>query len=161
MVRSFNAPPCCINTYWGSLKLSSTRHSEPPTSCPVTDVKRWRLLRGKLWPCWKFLMNVNVLPGQSRITCQHSSGREMLFDVFHISEISAVKHAWCTRIQISRISIGNLAADPFNNMWSCLVTLCEDLDVQLYDEHPDLSDDLGKAWKCYWGEFGVLYIALH
>lgn len=43
-----NAPPCCINTYWGFLKLPSTRHLEnltyPEPVIALTDMERSRLL---------------------------------------------------------------------------------------------------------------------
>lgn len=43
-----NAPPCCINTYWGFLKLPSTRHLEnltyPEPVIALTATERSRLL---------------------------------------------------------------------------------------------------------------------
>lgn len=74
MVRSSNVPPCCINTYWGFLKLSLTRHMDrltyPAPVMALTDMERSRLLKGKLWPCWENFrwMSMCYLV-QTRLTC--------------------------------------------------------------------------------------------
>lgn len=63
MVRTHNAPACCIHTYI----LSLNRSLEPQITWPVMALTDMRAL--KLRPCLKFEMDVNLLLGWARITC--------------------------------------------------------------------------------------------